>query len=829
MFSQCLIVALHNASIERVPLIVPFPSAYARKKEKEKMKNTKTILCFCIIAIMFFCTISPLLTNVEAVAKPSEYVPGEVIIGLKDASLAAIRPVISGLGAAIEREITGLNAIVVKVSPGAEDSLMQSMRGRPEVAFVERNGIYKATFVPNDTNWPLQWNMPMIKADKAWDTHRGSSEVVIAIIDTGIDYNHPDLAANYKSGGYDWVNNDFDPIDDNSHGTHCAGIAAAVLNNALGVAGVAQVKVWTEKVLDSAGSGSWDDAASGIIHATDKGVNVISMSMGGYGYSSLVDIACTYAWNHGVVLVAAAGNDYLSLNTYPFYPACLSTVIAVSATNSADNFDSSYSNYGSKIEVSAPGTSIYSTILGNSYGYKTGTSMATPHVAGLAALIWSYKPQLTNSGVRNALDTAVDDKGAAGRDSYYGYGRINCRKIVSSPEKYQYRFQLSPFIDRVWVNITSKPGGTLINGKINLTSPSVGYPGPVLGWASGDNFYMTFDFRTVPGLYELGFLVGKISTRTGSLYRTLDGNTWVGPTAVTLVSFAETTEDSEQSNAAAEVEPTAIQYVEGFNPAQTLSTSYTYTGGWYGLRYTPSISYPLKKIELMAGLGTGPFVVQLRPDNGTGYPSSTVLRQTTFTMANSTSWQGKEFDTSYRVIAGTPYWIVFQPVYGSRASIATGGTLVTHCWDNFGDGTGDWDSKVTTYPWMARFYREIQPGFRYHFTVSPFIDKAYVNVASQSGGSLIYGLANVTANIQNYPAPILGWASGNNFYMPFDYRTVIGSGAFELGFLVGTVSTASGNLYRTTDGTPVIGPDAVTLVPFAENANEKTKLTSATQ
>jgi len=799
------------------------------KGEKKKLKIAKITVCFCTTALILVCMFSSLSMTVEAKSQPAEYVPGEVIIGLKDVSIAEFRPVISGLGAAIKREITGLNTIVIRVALGAEDSLMQSMRGRPEVAFVERNGIYKATFVPNDTNWPLQWNMPMIKADKAWDTHRGSSEVVIAIIDSGIDYNHPDLAANYKSGGYDWVNNDFDPVDDNSHGTHCAGIAAAVLNNALGVAGLAQVKVWTEKVLGSTGSGSWDDAASGIIHATDKGVNVISMSMGGYGYSSLVDSACTYAWNHGVVLVAAAGNDYLNLNTYPFYPACFSTVIAVSATNSADNFDSSYSNYGSKIEVSAPGTSIYSTILGNIYGYKTGTSMATPHVAGLAALIWSYKPQLTNLGLRNALDTAVDDKGAVGRDIYYGYGRINCQKIISSPEKYQYRFQVSPFIDRVWVNVTSKPGGTLINGKINLTSPSVGYPGPVLGWASGDNFYMTFDYRTAPGYYELGFLVGKISTASGNLYRTMDGKTWVGPTAVTLTSFAEAIDDSEHLIATADIEPTAIQYVEGLNPAQTLSTSYTYAGGWYALQYTPSISYPLKKIELMAGLGTGPFFVQLRLDNGTGYPSSTVLRQATFTMANSVSWQGKEFDTSYQVIAGTPYWIVFQPVNGSRASIATGGTLVTQCWDNFGDGTGDWDSKSTTYPWMARFYREIQPRFQYHFTVSPFVDKAYVNVTSQSGGSLIYGLANVTSNTQNYPAPILGWASGNNFYMVFDYRTVIGSGAFELGFLVGTVSTASGNLYRTTEGTPVIGPTAVTLVAFAENANEKTKLTSATQ
>jgi thermitase len=721
----------------------------------------------------------------------------------------------------------GLYAIVVKVTLGAEDSLIQSMRGRPEVAFVERNGIYEATFIPNDTNWPLQWNMPMIKANASWDTYRGSSEVTIAIIDTGILYNHPDLAANYKSGGYDWDNKEPDPIDDNSHGTHCAGITAAVLNNALGVAGVAQVKVWTEKVLNNLGSGSWDDIASGIIHATDKGVNVISMSLGGYGYSSLVENAVNYAYARGVLLVAAAGNDYLNIDSSPCYPASYANVIAVSATNSADNFDSSSSNYGNKVEVSAPGTSIYSTILGNSYGYKTGTSMATPHVAGLLALIWSYKPQLTNAQVRNALHTAVDDKGAVGKDMYYGYGRINCQRIISSPETYQYHFQVSGFLDRVWVNVASQAGGMLINGKVNLTSPSSNYPAPVLGWGVGNSFYMIFDYRKPGAFYDMGILIGTISTASGNLYRTMDGTTWVGPTAVTLVPFAETTDDTEHLDAAAEVEPTSIQYVEGFNPAQTVA-AYTYTGGWYALQYTPSVSYPLKKVELMAGLGTGSFFVQLRLDNGTGYPSSTVLRQATFNLANTVAWQGAEFDVSYQVSAGTPYWIVFQPVYGSRASVATAGTLVTHCWDNFADGTGDWDSKDTVYPWMARFYREVQPKFQYHFTLSPFIDKVYVNVTSQSGGTLIYGLANVTSNSLGYPAPVLGWASGNSFYMPLDFRTVIGSGNFELALIVGTVSTASGSLYRTIEGTSVVGPTAVTLVPFAENNDGKIEPVSAT-
>jgi len=781
------------------------------------MRKSRLLICVCLISILTATILVPNL-SIASAAPSQKFKAGEVIIGLKGASIASFRPVLDSLGASVKREIPQLNAISVKVAKGSEDSFIQSVKTRSDVAFAEKNGIVEADLIPNDPNWNLQWNMPMIKANASWDTYRGSTEVVIAIIDTGILYTHPDLAANYKAGGYDWVNNDFDPKDDQSHGTHCAGIAAAVLNNAAGVAGVAQVKVWAEKVLDSGGSGSWDDAASGIIHATDKGVNVISMSMGGYSYSSLLDNACTYAYNKGVVLVAAAGNDHYDLSVNPHYPASFSTVIAVSATNSADNFDSSYSNYGTKIEVSAPGSSVYSTVLGNGYGYKTGTSMACPHVAGLAALIWSYKPQLTNAGVRSALQTAVDDKGAVGKDVYYGYGRINAQKVISSPEKYQYKFSVSGFSDKVYVNVTSQPGGMLINGKANVTSPSANYPAPVLGWGTGNSFYMTFDYRKTSGSYDLGFLVGTISTASGNLYRTMDGTTWVGPTAVTLVPFAENAENSGPNMA--ENGAAAIQYVEGLNPTGTVAT-YTYTGGWYGINYTATATYPLKKIELMAGGATGPanFVVQLRPDNGSGYPSDTVIRQAEFTLSSTVGWQGAEFSTSYQVVAGTKYWVVIQPVNGSRASIATSGTQYAYTWDDFGTGTG-WDAR-SSQCWMAKFYREVQPNFQYHFNVNPFIDKAYVNVTSQTGGMLIYGLANVTTNTLYYPAPILGFASGNSFYMPFDYGCVRGSTNFDLGLIVGTVSTASGNLYRTNDGVTWTGPTAVTLAPFA--ASEKAK------
>jgi len=787
------------------------------------LKKTKIALCFCTIAIMLFCALSP-LTNVEASAKQSRYVPGEVIIGLKDASIAAFRPTVSELGAAIKREIGQLNAVVVRVTPGTEEKFMETVRGMPQVAYVELNGIGEAAFIPNDTHWGLLWNMPIIKADKAWDTYRGWNEVTIAILDTGIDYTHDDLMANYKAGGYDWVNDDFDPMDGHSHGTHCAGIAAATLNNALGVAGVAQCRIWAEKILTDGGSGNADDLASGILHAADHGVNVISMSLQNYPYSVAVENAVNYAYGKGVILVAAAGNAAKNIDVSPSYPASYTNVIAVSATKSPDTFDASYSNYGNKIEVSAPGTSIYSSVPTDSYAYMTGTSMACPHVAGLAALIWSYKPQMTNGEVRNALHTAVDDKGAVGKDIYYGYGRINCKKIIGSPEKYQYSFTLSPFIDRAWINITTQPTGTLINGKVNLTTPNVCYPAPVLGWASGDNFQMVFDYRTTSGCYELGLLVGTVSTRSGKLYRTQDGKSWIGPTSVNLAS-TETAVDSELGQASAMAgEPAAIQYVEGLNPAGTVEAARTYDAQEFGIRYVPTVSYPLKKVELMAGSGSGLFTVQLRTESA-GNPSSNVLKQVTFTMSNTMSWQGVEFDTSVPVTAGTPYWIVFTPVPGSRTSTATSGTAITHVWDYYNTGPG-WEGSMTSFYWMARFYREVQPKFQYRFTMSGFIDRLYVNVTAQPGFTLIYGLVNLTAYNRCYPAPILGWSAGGKFIMAFDYRTSIGSGCFELGLLTGTTSPAAGKLYRTQDGIKWFGPTSVTLSTFAEASDEVAVLAS---
>lgn len=293
-------------------------------------------------------------------------------------------------------------------------------------SYIEPNLKFHVDFVPNDIEWAKQWGPKKIEADYAWDTTTGNRSILVAVIDTGIDYNHPDLEKNYVALGYDWVNNDTDPMDDNSHGTHCAGIIAAETNNSKGIAGIAQVSIMAEKAFNPSGDGLEDDVANAIIHAVDQGADILSNSWGDYEESQLIRNAMNYAYAHGLLIVAAAGNEATSSM---LYPAAYDEVIAVTATTSTDN-KASFSNYGDWVEIAAPGDTIYSTVLGSSYGYKSGTSMACPHVAAVAALIWSRFPNATRDWVRAQLRYTSDDLGDLGFDQYFGYGRVNARRAV---------------------------------------------------------------------------------------------------------------------------------------------------------------------------------------------------------------------------------------------------------------------------------------------------------------------------------------------------------------------------------------------------------------
>ena len=219
--------------------------------------------------------------------------------------------------------------------------------------------------------------------------------------------------------------------DDYGHGTHVAGIAAARINNGIGIAGMAGgATIMPVKVFFPPPNviGTYEDLIRAIVYATDNGARVINMSLGASSYSRGEEAAVDYAWDHGAVVVAAAGNT--GRETY-HYPAAHPNAIAVAATTASDT-RAGFSTYGDFVDVAAPGSSVFSTLMSGGYGNMSGTSMATPHVAGLAALLLSLNPQLTNTQVRELIETNADDLGASGWDKRFGHGRINARKALAA-------------------------------------------------------------------------------------------------------------------------------------------------------------------------------------------------------------------------------------------------------------------------------------------------------------------------------------------------------------------------------------------------------------
>jgi len=336
---------------------------------------------------------------------------------------------VADYGGMVVGRITALNCVIVEVE--RIPMFKAGISEEDEVVYAEDNAVIEAVFTPNDSNYSQQWGLANIKADEAWDCEQGSSDIKIAVLDTGIDYNHADLDDNYVSGGWDWVNGDSEPLDGNGHGTNCAGIIAAEINNDIGIAGIAQVSIMAEKVLDDDGKGTYWDTAIGVVHAADAGADVISMSLGGKYNSRTLENACQYALDNGCVLVAAAGNDGEKGPDQIRYPSRYDTVICVGAIDSS-NQRASFSNYGSQMELVAPGVNVLSTNLGGGYVTFSGTSPATAHVSGVAGLIWSEDSGLTNLQVRETMKSTADDLGLAGWDAEYGYGRVNATGYVCS-------------------------------------------------------------------------------------------------------------------------------------------------------------------------------------------------------------------------------------------------------------------------------------------------------------------------------------------------------------------------------------------------------------
>ncbi|PWR71609.1 S8 family serine peptidase [Methanospirillum lacunae] len=424
------------------------------------------------------------------------YVPGEIIIKYKNTDSVSAMSVpsakLASLGAGVSDDFSaeglkGMQMIDVDTSISVEKAI-EELNKSSYVAYAEPNYVIQLSLpsepelpnnttaesfsaesvsgAPNDPRFSEQWALSNtgqtggtsgadIGALSAWSVTTGSDSIVVAVIDTGVDYTHPDLAANIWTNpgeiagngidddgngyiddvhGWDFINNDNDPMDDNGHGTHCAGVIGAVGNNGIGVSGIDQkVKIMPLKFLRADGSGDVAASLNAIAYARKMGADVISCSWGGTAKSQALEDAIS---STNVLFACAAGNSGVNTDIIPQYPSCFTEaqIISVAASNAKDGIPS-YSNYGPvSVDVAAPGDgilSLYPTSLGSQYMSMKGTSMATPHVAGLAALLLSQKSSLTPAELKSLIMSNVDTISAWSGKTVTG-GRIDAGKTLSA-------------------------------------------------------------------------------------------------------------------------------------------------------------------------------------------------------------------------------------------------------------------------------------------------------------------------------------------------------------------------------------------------------------
>ena len=359
-----------------------------------------------------------------------DFVPGRVLVRpANGVDEGAVQVSLRSAGAREIGRVPQIGVRILQVPEKAEARVIAALSNNPNIEFAEPDYIANVILTPNDPFYAAyQWHLPKVGAPVAWDSTTGSSAVTVAVVDSGVQANHPDLVGRVLAG-YDFVNNDADPSDDNGHGTAVAGVAAAKGNDGIGTAGAAwSVAILPVKTMNSTGSGSYSAIANGITYSADRGAKIINLSLGGTSSSSTLQSAVSYAWNKGSVLIAAAGNNGTSTTVYP---AAYPNVVAVSATTSADTL-ASFSSYGSFVDLSAPGQDITTTWINSSYVTISGTSFSSPLTAGVAALALSRNPGLSNAQLSSLLTSNTDDLGAVGYDTFFGSGRLNAAKVVAA-------------------------------------------------------------------------------------------------------------------------------------------------------------------------------------------------------------------------------------------------------------------------------------------------------------------------------------------------------------------------------------------------------------
>jgi thermitase len=401
----------------------------------------------------------------QPTGKEPKAVPGELLVGFAPGLAAAeSRALVAGVSAKEQRRFRKINAALLSVDPDKAEKTLERLRRDPRVRYAEPNFLVHADAVPNDPHYPDLWGLQTIGAEAAWARTTGSPDVVAAVIDTGVDQSHPDLAANtwVNAGescpgcradgvdndgngyvddwrGWDFVNDDNDPTDDHGHGTHVAGTVGAAGDNATGVVGVNwRVGLMALKFLGADGSGTTADAVAAILYASANGASVLNNSWSGGEFSQALLDAVEVSDERNALFVAAAGNDGSDNDLVPAYPSSYETpnVLAVAATDSND-LPAFFTNYGRRsVDLAAPGVTVLSTWAGGSYQYASGTSMAAPHVSGTAALVIAsgvLGPTPTPDAIEARLEGTARDLGAPGPDTIYGHGLLDAAAATAHP------------------------------------------------------------------------------------------------------------------------------------------------------------------------------------------------------------------------------------------------------------------------------------------------------------------------------------------------------------------------------------------------------------
>jgi subtilisin family serine protease len=382
-----------------------------------------------------------------------EHAPGELLVSFQSGVTDDhAERVYHAYGAVKVEKLLKLRVHRIRVAPAALDAVESALSQRSDVEFVERNWRLAPSATMNDPLFPSEWHLTTVAAPTAWN-YPQLSGVIVAVIDSGVDSTHPDLSAKLVPG-YNFYDNTTNTADVFGHGTAVAGTVAAIGNNGIGVVGLAPgAQIMPMRTTDSTGYSYASAVTNAMVWAVDHGAKVLNMSIGGVAGVSTITSAAQYVRSKGGVVVAAAGNcacfDSTPENPY---------IISVSATVQGDGF-ASFSSQGNYVDISAPGDHIYTTNRGGTYGMWYGTSFASPVVAGVVALMMGANPDLGPADIEALLKANADDRGPAGWDPQYGYGRVNAARAVAAAVVAVPSDTTSPT-----VSITSPASGSTVSG-----------------------------------------------------------------------------------------------------------------------------------------------------------------------------------------------------------------------------------------------------------------------------------------------------------------------------------------------------------------------------